>query len=163
MRPVIVSDTGPLIALAKLGRLELLTALFSEIHIPQVVLTEATAKGEYTDAESIRAFTMAHAQVEATLENSLSRHLLSILDEGETQALILAKKLGCGVLIDEKRGRRVARKEGIPVVGVLGVLLQAKRDGHIESLKPLVLQLQGSGYRVSDSLVMAVLGLAGES
>lgn len=160
---LIVADTGPLIALARLDRLELLTTLFSEVHLPQTVLSEATRKGEYADTELIHSFAMAHTQVEATIDNALSRHLLKILDEGEAQALVMAKELDCGVLMDEKRGRQVARHQGIPVVGVLGVLLQAKREGHIGELKSMVLRLQDSGYRLSEGLVEAVLKLAEES
>lgn len=162
MKQVVVADTGPLIALARLNRLELLKRLFSTVHIPRTVLSEATEKGEYADAGSIRSFAMTHTRVEATIENTLSRRLLAMLDEGETQALALAKQLDCGVLMDEKRGRRVARRQGIPVVGVLGVLLQAKRNGHLEELKPLPSQLQSSGYRLSEDLVKAVLKLAEE-
>jgi len=160
---LIVADTGPLIALARLDRLELLTILFSEVHLPQIVLSEATQKGEYADAELIHFFAMAHTQVGATIDNTLSRHLLKILDEGEAQTLVMAKELDCGVLMDEKRGRQVARRQGIPVLGVLGVLLQAKREGHVGELKSMVLRLQDSGYRLSEGLVEAVLKLAEES
>lgn len=79
------------------------------------------------------------------------------------QALVLAEALGCGVLMDEKRGRRVARYQGVPVVGVLSVLLRAKHEGHIHELTPMISRLQGSGYRLSDQLVDVVLELAGES
>ncbi len=163
MKPIVVADTGPLIALSRLGRLELLTTLFSEVHIPWVVLSEATGKGEYTDAKAIRSFTKTYAHLGASIENALSRRLHNILDEGETQALVMAKELDCGVLMDEKRGRLVARHQGIPVVGVLGVLLQAKHEGHLSELTPLVSSLQDSGYRLSEDLVKTVLELSGES
>ena len=160
---IIVADTGPLIALARLEQLALLTSLFSAVHIPRTVLTEATAKRDYADAEPIHAFAIAHAQIGETVDTPLAQSLLSLLDEGETQALVLAKQLGCGVLMDEKRGRQVARHHGVPVVGVLGVLLQAKRSGQIELLSPMIERLQNSGYRLSTSLVETVLTLAGES
>jgi len=160
---IIVADTGPLIALARLEQLALLTSLFSAVHIPRTVLTEATAKRDYADAEPIHAFAIAHAQIGETVDTPLAQSLLSLLDEGETQALVLAKQLGCGVLMDEKRGRQVARHHGVPVVGVLGVLLQAKRNGQVERLGPMIERLQSSGYRLSPSLIEAVLTLAGES
>ena len=160
---IIVADTGPLIALARLERLPLLTALFAEVHIPRIVLAEATANRGYADAEAIHSLAMAYAQLGETIDSLLARRLLSLLDDGEAQALVLAKELGCAVLMDEKRGRQVARHQGVPVVGVLGLLLRAKHEGHIHELSPMVSQLQDSGYRLSDRLVGAVLKLAGES
>ena len=160
---IIVADTGPLIALARLNRLELLTALFSKIHIPSAVLLEATVKGEYAEIEPIRSFAMQHARVDKAIDNALNRRLLSTLDAGEAQALVLARELQCGVLMDEKRGRLVARRHGIPVVGVLGLLLQAKREGYLGELKSMLLQLQDSDYRLSEELVERVLELAGEA
>ena len=159
---IIVADTGPLIALAKLERLPLLTALFAEVHIPKIVLAEATAKRDRADAGAIHAFAMAHAQLGETIDSPLAKRLLGLLDDGETQALVLAKQLDCAVLMDEKRGRQVARHHGIPTIGVLGVLLQAKHQRHIHALSPMVSRLQGSGYRLSEGLVTAVLKLAGE-
>ena len=160
---IIVADTGPLIALARLNQLELLTALFSKIHIPRVVLSEASVNTEYAEAEPILSFAMQHASVEQTIDNDLNKRLLATLDVGEAQAIVLARELRCGVLMDEKRGRQVALKRGIAVVGVLGVLLQAKREGYLGELKPILLQLQHSDYRLSEELVQRVLELAGES
>ncbi len=160
---IIVADTGPLIALARLNRLDLLAALFSKIHIPQIVLSEASVNTEYAEAEPILSFAMQHASVEQTIDNDLNRRLLAALDAGEAQAIVLARKLHCGVLMDEKRGRQVALKRGIAVVGVLGVLLQAKREGYLGELKSILLQLQHSDYRLSEELLERVLELAGES
>ena len=160
---IIIADTGPLIALARLHQLQLLAALFSKIYIPQVVLAEATVNTQYAEAEPILSFSTEHASVEQTIDNDFSRRLLTTLDKGEAQAIVLARELQCGVLMDEKRGRVVARRRGIPVVGVLGVLLQAKREGYLEELKSMLLQLQNSDYRLSEELVERVLELAGES
>ena len=160
---IIVADTGPLIALARLNRLELLTTLFSKIHIPQIVLSEATVNTAYAEAEPILSFASKYASVEETIDSDFNRHLLAALDAGEAQAIVLARKLHCGVLMDEKRGRQVALRRNIPVVGILGILLQAKREGSIEELKSMLLQLQNSDYRLSEELVKRVLELAGES
>ena len=160
---IIVADTGPLIALARLDRLDLLAALFSKIHIPQIVLSEASVNTEYAEAEPILSFAVKHASVEQTIDNDFNRRLLATLDAGEAQAIVLARELLCGVLMNEKRGRQVALKRGIAVVGVLGVLLQAKREGYLGELKPMLQQLQNSDYRLSKELVRRALEIAGES
>jgi len=152
-----------LIALAKLEQLPLLVTLFTEVHIPRTVLAQTTVKRGSADGEAIHTFAMQSAKPGKTIDNPLVRHLLRLLDDGKTQALVLAKELDCAVLMDEKRGRQVARSQGVPVVGVLGVLLQAKLSDHIDELSPMISHLQDSGYRLSDTLVDAVLKLTGET
>ena len=89
--------------------------------------------------------------------------MTAYLDDGEAQALSLAQALGCGVLIDECRGRQAAMRQGIPLFGVLGVLLQAKRMGKIERIAPALDQMQKNGYRISQVLIDEALNLAGET
>lgn len=162
MKPVIVADAGPLIALAKLDQLGLLGQLFSEVHIPRAVLKESTRRGEFEETSRILTFAKTCAVANPDTENAMMQHLRNLLDEGEAQALALAKDLGCGVLMDEKRGRRVAFHHEIPVVGSLGVLLRAKQQGKIQELQGMVATLQDSGYRLSPRLVATVLTMAGE-
>jgi uncharacterized protein len=162
-RPVVVSDSGPLIALAVCGHLKLLIAVFETIHIPQAVLEETTADRSRPGADDIAVFLQAHAEVHASRNDDTYTAAASHLDEGEAQALSLAHALGCGVLMDERRGREAAIRQSRPLFGVLGVLLQSKRLGKIERIAPLLDQMQTKGYRISQSLVDSVLKLAGES
>lgn len=162
-RPVVVSDSGPLIALAGCGLLELLITVFDTVHVPQVVLNETTADRSRPGATEIAAFLQAHAQVHPDRDDAIYTAAASHLDEGEAQALSLAHALGCGVLMDERRGRQTAIRQGVPLFGVLGVLLQAKRIGSIERISPALDEMQSNGYRISQALVEAALKLAGES
>lgn len=86
----------------------------------------------------------------------------NILDEGESQALSLATKLQCGILIDERLGRSIAERHSIPVVGVMGVLLRAKAEGRIDLVKPLIEKLLQHNYRLSVRVINIVLKRAGE-
>ena len=61
------------------------------------------------------------------------------------------------VLIDEKKGRRIAREHGLPVIGTLGVVLRAKQQGLISAVKPLMDLLAATGFRMSDALYQDVL------
>lgn len=162
VRPVVVSDAGPLIALAGCGHLDLLVAVFDAIHVPQAVLVETTADSTRAGAAEIAAFVQAHAQVHPARNDAVYAAVIGHLDEGEAQALSLAHALGCGVLMDERRGRQTATRQGLPLFGVLGVLLQARRIGKIEHIAPALERMQGNGYRISQALIDAALRLAGE-
>jgi len=156
-RPVVVSDAGPLIALAGCGLLDLLPAVFDAVHIPHAVLEEASADRSRSGASEIAAFAQAHAQVHPNRSDAIQANAAKHLGEGEAQAL------GCGVLMDERRGRQTAMRQGLVLFGVLGVLLQAKRIGKIDHIAPALDQMQTKGYRVSQALIDATLKLAGEA
>ncbi len=162
-RPVVVADSGPLIALACCESLHLLSAVFDAVHIPQAVFAETTSDGSRAGAAAIAAFARDHAQLHANRTDAIYAAAASHLDEGEAQALSLALALGCGILIDERRGRQAAMRRGLPLFGVLGVLLQAKRLGQITELAPMLERMQRNGYRVSHALLEATLKLANET
>lgn len=65
--------------------------------------------------------------------------------------------------MDERRGRQTAIRQGLPLFGVLGVLLQAKRIGKIERIASVLDRMQSNGYRISQALIDAALKLAGEA
>lgn len=94
----------------------------------------------------------------ATLENN---HLL---DRGEAEAIALALELKAEeLLIDERLGRREANRLGVPIIGVLGILLVAKRRTLINAVQPVVDALiSKAGFRVSLQLYEQVLQAAGE-
>jgi predicted nucleic acid-binding protein len=162
-RPVVVSDSGPLIALAGCGHLNLLVAVFDVIHVPQAVLNETTADRSRRGATEIAAFIQAYAQVHPSRDDAIHAAAAEYLDEGEAQALSLAHALGCGVLMDDRRGRQAAIRQNVPLFGVLGVLLQAKRTGRIARIAPVLDRMQRNGYRISQALIDAVLERAGEA
>ena len=165
-RPVVVSDSGPLIALAGCGQLGLLNAVFDVIHIPQVVLDETTADRSRGGAADIVAFVHVHvhvhAQVHPSRDDATYTAMATYLDAGEAQALSLANALGCGVIMDERRGRQAATRQGMQLFGVSGVLLQAKRIGEIEHIAPVLKLIQSNGYRISKALIDEALKLADE-
>jgi len=162
-RPIVVADAGPLIALAGCGQLDLLVAVFDALHVPQAVLDETSADRSRPGAGSIAAFAQAHAQVHPRRDDAIYAAAVAHLDEGEAQALSLAHALGCGVLMDERRGRQTALRQGLPLFGVLGVLLQAKRIRQIDRIAPALQLMQTNGYRISQALVDEALKLAGEA
>ncbi len=163
IRPVVVADAGPLIALAGCGQLELLVSVFNAVHVSRAVLEESSADRTRRGATDIAAFVQTHAQVHGDRNDAVYANALSHLDEGEAQSLSLAHALGCAVLMDERRGRQTAHRLGLPLFGTLGVLLQAKRMGRIGQVGPLLDLMQINGYRVSPAIIEAAMKLAGES
>ena len=86
------------------------------------------------------------------------------LDQGESEALVLAKELGAvRILIDERLARRKARSVGLTVTGTLGVLLMAKEAGLIPAVRPLLDSLSETPFRMSENLYRRVLRMAGEA
>jgi len=159
---IIVADASPLIALAKLNQMDLVLQLFSAIHLPKTVYLEVTQNQFRSDAQVLKSFLDENAEIHSDLDNPFVLQTSRMLDAGETQALALAKELGCGVLMDEMRGRKVAMSHGISVIGLLGMLIQAKKQGAINSVAPLIQQLQVFDYRLSDALIHEVLKRVGE-
>ena len=85
------------------------------------------------------------------------------LDPGESEALALYWETEADfLLIDEKRGRIIALRNGIKTIGTVGILLLSKQKGFITSIKPLLELLTNNGFRVSDILHQEILDRAGE-
>lgn len=158
MNLLIVADTGPLVILAKLNQLELLTKLYHELHIPEAVFNEATLLSQRQDAKRILGFASQFATIDQAIIESIDYGL----DEGETQAILLAKQLGSTVLIDERKGRLVAQQEQLDILGTVGLLLKAKKAQLIPEISPLLEQMLACDYRLAPALIEKARELAGE-
>jgi predicted nucleic acid-binding protein len=94
--------------------------------------------------------------------SSLSE-LVLILDLGEAEAIVLAEEVDCRfLLIGERKGRAVAKRRGVPVAGIAGVLLAAKKRGLVDEVLPILKNLEEVGYRMSAALTREIVRLAGE-
>lgn len=158
----IVSDTSPLVALAKVDALPLVQALYGEALIAPAVYRELLAKaGPETPRlqaalqSFIRVTTVPPAQASLTA-------LISHLDEGEREAITLASAMNLLLLVDEREARAVASILGMSFTGTVGVILQAKRVGLIPQVRALLEALKQSGYYLSDRLIQYALNTAGE-
>jgi predicted nucleic acid-binding protein len=159
---LIVADAGPLIALGKIGELALLKSLFQEIHLPTRVLHEATDNIALGGAIAVRDFAQAHVRVHEDRNDEFVQLVRIEIDEGEAQAIALAKSLGCGVLMDDHLGREAAKRASIPVIGLAGVLLLGKREGMIDSVQSRLLALSAANYHLSQTLIAEIIRLAEE-
>ncbi len=156
--PKIVSNTGPLIALAGVGQFDLLHKLFGSILIPPAV------RAEILNETALTALAAADWITVQAIQDVIAIQLLrEELDDGESEAIVLARELDADlILIDERAARRKARSLGLQMVGTLGVLLMAKDKGFIDAIKPLIESLRGAGFHMSEDLCRQVLDSAGE-
>lgn len=133
---VVISDTSPLTALLLTGRGELLRSLFDRVVIPPAV-----------QSELMRAHSTLPVWIEIMAPNAIPPSVSDGgLDAGETEAIALALELRPDtLLIDERLGRRLALRHGLPVTGLLGLLVLAKQRGLITELVPVIRELQDEG------------------
>jgi predicted nucleic acid-binding protein len=143
-----------------LGRLDLLRDLFKEILIPDAVRSEFLAT---EDALRRVALDGAPWIKPVALENPQRVLVYTGLDQGEAEVLALAEERGARlVIIDERKGRRFAKRLGLAVTGTLGLLLLAKQEGLISAVAPLLDELQQAGLYLDPSLLERAVQLAGE-
>lgn len=162
MMAIVVSDTSPIRALHHLGLTKLLEQLYGRVYVPGAVAEELRRAGLHFASFEVANYpflTLASPKDEARV-----RELERKLDRGEAAAIVLALECGAEVvLIDELTGRAAAREHGLKVIGVLGVLSQAKEHGWVPALRPLIERLQSElGFHLAPDLVSAVLRNVGE-
>ena len=160
-----VSDTSPILGLAVIGHLSLLENQFGEIFIPLAVASELKVDSDFRGAAAIQhALNNGWLKVKEIQNKPLAQSLSLELDQGESEAITLAVDLGIQMIVmDEKIGRERARNMGLKTVGVLGVLLNAKKHGQIQSLKEAMTALKSEvGFFISDDLYRQILAQAGE-
>ena len=152
---IVVSDTSPLTALLSVGEEEILPRLFGQVVVPNAV------RDELMRAHAALPDWLLVREVE---DSAAALRLSSLLDGGEAEAIELAIELQADLLlIDERKGRRLAAAEGVPVIGLLGVVVLAKRNGLIPSARALVFELQDrAGFYLSGGLVDRALASVGE-
>ena len=160
---IVVSDSSPLIALARISRLDLLHSLYERILIPTEVHHEVTVEGR--DLPGGREVTMAgwiqvvreRSPVDQSLEQACEG-----LGGGERGSILLAKALPADlVLLDEWKARRVAHNAGLSVVGCLGVLEVGARKGLVFDLRSAYLDLLRQGIRFDLGLLQKSLARFG--
>ena len=156
----VIADASPLIGLAAIEAFDLLRRLFGRVTVTEAVHGEVLAG---VDLPGV-------AELEAAKEDGwvdvvpVDVHAeFADLGDGEACTLSLAvQHAGCLVLMDERLGRNYARKHGVSVIGLGGVLLEAKRGGFIPEIRPYIDRLAKTDFRVSEGIVQEVLVQAGE-
>ena len=129
MSQVIVSDSTCLIGLERIRPLDLLPGLFDDVFVPPAVAAEF-------------GIALAWLKVRTPQDATYVAALKLLVDEGEAEAIALAKELGCEVILDDLQARKLAVKQNVHCIGLLGVMLRAKDSGKLTVIRPLVEALQ---------------------
>jgi uncharacterized protein len=159
----VVSNTSPISNLCAIGQIQILLELYGMVRIPDAVQMELHASPRIASlaraAEEGGIFSVSSAYNTRTA--SLLRHTL---DSGEAAAIALALETNAELLLmDERLGRSIAKQAGIRIMGVLGVLVEAKKRLIIPEITPLVSDLITiAKFRIAPALKAHVLAMAGE-
>lgn len=160
--PIVVTNSGPLIALATIEKIDLLGSLYGTVLVPDAVFQEVTWLGK----ERPGAAELSQAQwvQRVKLDVKPDSLLLEDLGIGEAEAISLAvQQKAALLLLDDRRARRIAEiAYHLHVKGVAGILVAAKRKGLLNSVRPLLEPLRTNGYFLSQAVIDRAAKEAGE-
>jgi hypothetical protein len=153
---IVVSDTSCVSNLLTVGHSHLLNELFGEVIIPP-----AAGRELLRFHSVLPAFLKCVAPGDAAL---VSR-LVAEIDIGEAEAICVARELHADrLLVDEKHGRAVAVREGLAIIGIVGILVLAKERSLVPAVRPLLFRLENeAGFRLSQAVKAAALDAVRET
>ena len=171
MKRIVIADAGPLIALAGVGKLDLLPRLFGSVSITAQVAQELISVGPFPDFGVLQAalsqpwlsnVDIANLLPDDWLDQCKTLMNLYQIDMGEASAMALAGYVQAQgdtplLVIDDFRGRMAAQHAGMSMIGTAGLLLLAKQVAAIPSVKALLLAMRQNGYFLSDRLIEVAL------
>ena len=151
---MIVSNSAPLLAFARINELALLERIVQHLLIPEAVWHEVTDDLSRPGAAAIR-----HASwIEVSPVTAIPPELLVVLDHGEAEVIALAEAVNAAeVVLDERAARAVATTRGLQIIGTAGLLVRAKRQGRIAAVRPFLEQMQSQGVHYSQQFVRELL------
>ena len=160
---IVISDTTPIISLLKINHLDLLEKLFGEVQIPKGVFAELTENPRFLEESKIVQscdFIKVVEEIDESYVTLLRRS--TGLDLGESEAIYLSDNGKADLLLmDEVRGREVATRMGIKIMGTIGILGIAYQDSLIskEKIKDAVEILRDAGRHISERLYEQLLNM----
>jgi predicted nucleic acid-binding protein len=159
----VVSNTSPLSNLAVIGRIDLLRQIYPKILIPPAVHAELVRFAQIQPAISA-CFKSGFLEIRKPTNAEFIQILNRPLDLGEAEAIALAVEIEADrLLIDESLGRGIAEEYTLKIRGILGILVNAKEQGLLTEIKPLMDNLiETAGFRVSNLLYERILQEVGE-
>jgi predicted nucleic acid-binding protein len=159
VKKIIVSDTGPVIALALLDLIDNMPEIIGDMIIPQAVYQECVCDLNKPAAQKIQmAVNRGKLKVLEVSKSAFLDDLTTLLDKGESEAIALYNEVDADLLlIDEIIGRKYAEKRQIPIIGTVAVLVKVKQKSIRPLVKPMIEILISHNYRLSNKLIQYVL------
>ena len=157
---ILIADSSSLIALSICNQLDLLEKLFENVQVPISVYNEIDIPDK-PESGKIKEFLQ-----EKISKADLSSYIISTLNlgKGELEAMALYKQVKADYLLtDDKQARKIAEYNKIKIVGSMGVLIMAKKQGLIKNLKPSLDAIYNSYIYISEDLYHYVLSVANEN
>ena len=163
MNGKVICDTGPIVALSMIDRIDILRHLFEFVAVPEAVHKEIL-EGGATNA-GLASYRKVKWIKVMTLSNPVDPLLRTSLDAGEAAVIGLAGDLSVNlVLVDERKARKIARTiYGLHVIGSARVLVEAKKRGLLDNVGAALQAMRDGGYWIGDSIVDAALKQAAET
>jgi predicted nucleic acid-binding protein len=156
---IAVSDASPLIALSRIGCLELLPEIWQRLLVPTEVYEEVVISGadrpgaaevanaRWIESKSVQDRTLLASEIEK-----------SNLGSGEVAVVWLARELNIDVVfIDERRARHYAQQSGLISIGSIGILEVLHRKGLIGDLRYRYQQLLQQEFRIDFEVLQSSL------
>lgn len=154
----VVSDSSPIIALARVSKLHLLRDLFGEILIPDGIYNELAKKGRAGAEEVERGLFIKREQIK-----NRDAVLIRRVGQADAEVIILAKeKTADLILADDTRVIREVKEKGISFATITSILLEAKRRKLLASVKEVMDEMRRQGVGINDNTYEETLRQAGE-
>jgi predicted nucleic acid-binding protein len=158
----LVCDTTVLLYLGRIGQADLLPALFTPVYVPEQVRLELDM-GKLLRPDTFDPQDCTWAMSVAVPQDAIDALPPNRLGAGERAVIAQAyAHPGCIAGLDDLQARRLAEELELAVVGTPGILLRAKRDGLLSTVRPLLDALNAQGFRMDPTLYQDILSLAGE-
>jgi len=158
LNAVVISDSTTLISLINIERFTLLFRFTEKVIITPSVYSEVTVQKSakrildtYITEQKVSITEVMHAQK--------VKELRTRLDLGESESIVLANERNLPLIIDEKKGKKVALSFGIQAIGLVGILLLYKKKGYLSNaeIMEIVSELREVDFRISDTLLGLLL------
>lgn len=154
---LIVCDSSTLISLSSINHLWILKKLSDRVILPEKVYEEVVIAGSGKPG-AIEIGKAAWLERKTATNLNYVKRLCKVLNPGESEAIALAKELKADlVLLDDELARKIARNEKFKVSGLLALLVKAKEEQLIPSVKPILNELRVKGFYLSKTLYDRIL------
>ena len=155
-----VVNASPIILYARIGKLNLIDFLATDVIVPKKVIEEV-AQGTLKNntAEDAVSWAIQYKQQNITVPASVERWDLG---PGESQVISFVMQDNYWAVLDDKMARRCINAHGLRMTGSLGIVLRARLKGFIDEARPLLYELRNAGLYVDVGLVEKALNSIGE-